>query len=247
MRRIILSTLLIVAAALSLEARIVDRGLGNSKTVYIEKGTWQFGLKGSYSSYDATALEGGSGTSLYGLIDNVRGDARFGGIASSLSWFFADNTSIGAYFGYDKTLIDLDNATVLSMLPFQNKHIATMTLTGALTCRRYIPMFDSKIFALFGELRLNGKRGYTMDYQNTERGKYGAYTDNHTLSLGIYPGASLFLTDFCAVEVSIPVLEGGYSWSKQLRGGEPDNTQSHTFISYKPDFLGIRLGITYNL
>ena len=186
------------------------------------------------------------GTSLFGLVEDLNGKAKIGSASASLAWFFADNFSVGARFSYDKKQIDVNDATVLSLLPFQNKHVTSMQMSASLSCRGYILLFDSRIFAVFGEASLNGKRGYSMDYQETDRGEYGTYGDDFSLSLGLYSGISLFLNDLIAIEISIPFLEGGYSWSDLLKGGELRSSQSHGFASYKPDFLGIRIGVTFN-
>lgn len=246
MRRILLASFILLAAAVSMQARTTDRGLGNLSTVYIGKGTWQVGFSGGYNVYNAEGLDGETGTSLFGLVEDLNGKARLGSASASLAWFFADNFSVGARFSYDKKQIDVNDATVLSLLPFQNKHVTSMQMSASLSCRGYIPLFDSRIFAVFGEASLNGKRGYSMDYQETDRGKYGTYGDDFSLSLGLYSGISLFLNDLIAIEISIPFLEGGYSWSDLLKGGELRSSQSHGFASYKPDFLGIRIGVTFN-
>ena len=64
MNRFLLSILVLVAA-LPLQARTVDRGLGDPKSVYIEKGSWQIGFSGGYRTYGAEGLNGSAGTSFY--------------------------------------------------------------------------------------------------------------------------------------------------------------------------------------
>lgn len=245
MRRIFLTSILILAATISLGARTTDRGLGNPRSVYTEKGSWLVGLSGSYHRLNAEGLNGATGSTLVGLIDNLSGNALLGSVDATAAWFFADNFAVGARFGYDKKQIDLDDATLLGLLPFQNRHVSMMHLSGALTCRGYLPLFDTRYLALFGEGRLGGKRGYTMNYEITDRGNYGTYADDYSLSMSMHAGISVYLTDFSAVEISMPIIEGGYAWDNQIKGGESESTQSHAYCSFMNGILGISFGITF--
>lgn len=246
MKKPILLTILLLAAAISLQARPTDRGLGNPKSVYIEKGTWQAGISGSYHSYKAGGLDASSTSSLFGIVNDLDGQIVKGGVSVRGAWFFADNFSIGARFGYGMSNLDLNSATILTLLPLNNKHVDKLNLTGAIAGRGYMPLFDSKILAIFGEICLNGKRGFTKDYEETDRGKYGTYSDDYSASLGFNSGISIFVNNSCAIEISLPVIEAGYSWSAELTQGEKRSAKSHAFASYNPDFIGIAIGATFN-
>ncbi len=91
-------------------------------------------------------------------------------VSAGLSWFFRDNLSLGVRFGYGNTSLDLNHAELLNILKLENKHIRRETYAGALALRGYMPLFDSKIFALFCEGRLTGSFGYGKNYAETDRG-----------------------------------------------------------------------------
>ena len=245
MKKIFLLTFLTCTVALSASARVPDRGLGNANAAFIEKGSWQIGFLGSYNNLNSEGLDGVVGSSLMGIVDGLSGNATLANLSLTGSWFFADNYALGIRFGYGKNHIDIDNATLATMLPLQNKHIESMHLTGALTAKAYYPLFDTRFLAITGELRLNGKRGYSMNYQETDRGKYGTYSDDYGVSLSLNTGLSLFLCDFAAVEVSMPLLEGGYALSKQIEGGESESVQSRVYATFQRNLLGINAGIVF--
>ena len=236
-------TFLCALAAFSLQARTIDRGLGNPKSVYIGRGTWQAGVSGSYNSYDAEGLNGAVGTSLLGIVTDLSGQATIGGMSVYGARFLADNIAVGARFGWESVAADFDNAKVLSLVDIHNRHTEAMHLTGAVYCRAYIPLFDSRILALFGEAAAGGRRGYTKDYENTDRGKLGTYSDDFALSMDISSGVSVFVNNYCALSFSLQV---GRSWSKQIKEGEPMSTRSRVYAEYKPDLLGISIGVSYN-
>ena len=244
MKKTALVVTAVLAAAFSLQAGSVDRGLGSPRSEYIPKGSFQFGLLGGFNKYNSGGLNGSQGATFLGLVTNISGQVSSANLSLSGAYFAARNMSVGTRFTYDNTGIDCDSANLMSTLQFENQHINMESFTGALTYRAYLPLFNSKVFALFGEARLNGRIGYTKNYQQEARGKVGTYADVYSVSLGLYPGMNFFVTDNVAVEISLPLLEGGYEWNHQISGGEREGAQSHGFITFQPGILWLNLGIT---
>lgn len=224
----------------------VDRGLGNPKSVFIPKGTVAVSLTGGYNSWKASGEELTKGVALAGIIDDVNGHVNLASAGAGLSWFVADNLSIGARFSYAHRDIDINNLAMLSLVNLTNKHFRRETYTGSLAMRGYMPLFNSKIVALFFEGRLSGSFGYGKNYADTDRGKEGRYSDLYTATLGLYPGLSVFATDRIAFEVSLPFLEGGLEWDKQIKGQAHDSALTRKFVNFKPGLLGISAGVVYH-
>lgn len=224
----------------------VDRGLGNPKSVFIPKGTVAVSLTGGYNSWKASGEELTKGVALAGIIDDVNGHVNLASAGAGLSWFVADNLSIGARFSYAHRDIDINNLAMLSLVNLTNKHFRRETYTGSLAMRGYMPLFNSKIVALFFEGRLSGSFGYGKNYADTDRGKEGRYSDLYTATLGLYPGLSVFATDRIAIEVSLPFLEGGLEWDKQIKGQAHDSALTRKFVHFKPGLLGISAGVVYH-
>lgn len=245
MNRFLLSILVLVAA-LPLQARTVDRGLGDPKSVYIEKGSWQIGFSGGYRTYGAEGLNGSAGTSFYGIVKDLSGQAAMGSVSASGAWFFANNMAVGVRFGYEQSNVDIDSGSILAFVALQNRHIDAMHYTGDLFCRAYIPLFNSKIFAIYGEGSLGGKRGYSKDYEETDRGKLGTYSDDFSFAFKMSSGLSVFVNDFCAISFTLPFLQIGKTWSNEIKEGEPSSKRSQVIANYKPDFLGLSIGVSYN-
>ena len=242
--KIILALLLAAAGTAPLSA--IDRGLGNPKSVYIPKGTVAVSLTGGYNSWKATGEELTKGIALAGVIDEVNGDVALINVSTGLSWFVADNLSIGARFQYAHRDIDINNLSMLSLVNLSNKHFRRETYSGSLAVRGYLPLFDSKIVALFFEGRLSGSFGYGKNYAETDRGKEGRYSDLYSATLGLYPGLSVFATNRIAFEVSLPFLEGGLEWDKQIKGQAHDSALARKFVNFKPGLLGISAGVVYH-
>ena len=243
-RKLLLTVLLAFVTAAGLSA--IDRGLGNPGTVYIPKGTVGLSLSGGYNSWKATGEDLDKGVILAGLIDEVNGNVALTKASAGASWFFADNWSLGMRFGFAHEDIDVNNLALLSLINLSNKHIRRETYTGALAVRNYVPLFDSKVLALFFEGRLTGSFGYGKNYAETARGKEGRYSDLYSAKLGLYPGISVFATNRISFEVSLPFLEGGFEWDKQIKGQAHDSALSRKFIQFKPGLTGISAGVVFH-
>ena len=242
-----MNTLPILAAvAFSAPLGAIERGLGNPKSVYIPKGTVAVSLTGGYNSWKATGEELTQGVALAGIIEDVNGHVNLANAGAGLSWFVSDNLSVGARFNYAQRDIDINNLAMLGLVNLTNKHFRRETYSGSLAVRGYMPLFNSKIVALFFEGRLSGSLGYGKNYAETDRGKEGRYSDLYTVTLGLYPGLSVFATDRIAFEVSIPFLEGGLEWDKQIKGQAHDSALTRKYVNFKPGLLGISAGVVYH-
>ena len=237
---------LLVAAATAAPLGAIDRGLGNPKAVYIPRGTVAVSLTGGYNSWNATGEELTQGVALAGIIDEVNGHVNLGSVNAGLSVFVADNFSLGARFSYAQRDIDINNLAMLSLVNLTNKHFRRETWSGSLAARGYVPLMNSKIVALFFEGRASGSFGYGKNYAETERGKEGRYADLYSVTLGLYPGLSVFATDRIAFEVSLPFLEGGLEWDKQIKGQAHDSALTRKFVNFKPGLVGISAGVVYH-
>ncbi|MBO4635375.1 MAG: hypothetical protein J5669_08400 [Bacteroidales bacterium] len=245
-RQFVLAALAVLMSVPVLEAKPMNRGLGNPKHTYIPQGTVALGVAGGFNRYNATGESATTGGTLASLITDINGNASLASASASLSWFVANNMALGVRLGYNYTAMDLNNANVLGKLNFQNKHVTNHTVNASLTFRGYIPLFNSKVVALFGEFRATGGYGLGKDYANTDQGKAGSYSDIYTATLGLYPGVSVFVTNFLALELSLPLVEGGYEWNRQTKGSSHESELSHAFANFKPSLVGLNFGLVFH-
>ena len=87
-----------------------DRGIGTSTTVFVPKGTVSTGVNFSYTTIDLGQAADDPGYSLlFDLVNGLKGSMYSFGLAPHLSYFVADNLSIGARFDYDRSSLDIGN------------------------------------------------------------------------------------------------------------------------------------------
>lgn len=219
----------------------IDRGIGNRKSVYIKKGTLAGGVGGGYMQWDAA-----DGAKLLGLVTDIDGKIGYGHAKAHVAWFFSNNWSVRGQFTYENITIDGNSLSAVGLLNLNNKHNRSENFKFSAGVRRYIPLFNSKVFALFAEGRLTGSRGYNKSYTETARGKEGTYSDKWGVAFEIISGISVFISDQVAFQASLPTFSAGLQWNKQLESQEKNSKIDFKGFTTRPNFLGITIGVTYH-
>ena len=235
-------TLLLVLWSVAGAVCAQERGLANPKAVFIEKGTRSAGLSVGWDSWNA---QGEDGVDLLGIVMGVKGSANLFDITASGAWFVKDNLSVGLRVGFSDARVDLDSTQFLGNDQV-DRHLIREALKASVTCRQYLPLFDGRIAALFVEGRLTGQTGFYKNYNMTAQGKEGSYMGLGSVSLGFYPGISVFATNRISFELSMPLLEGGYTWNDESSTQSADASLNHAFVRFKPALTGLNMGLIFH-
>jgi hypothetical protein len=171
-----------------------------------------------------------------------------------LGYFFAKNMAVGYRFSYKRNYLNmgevglgLGDGLSFSLSDF---YYLQHSYKNSLFLRSYIPIGESKIFGLFGELQLN----YTFSEGKNTMGKddqlTGVYDNNHSLGLGLGGGLVVFLTDFAAAEVMLNVggynFKWGYQSIKDLDAIDKGSL-NRSGANFKMDLFSIKFGLTFYL
>lgn len=218
-----------------------------TKTVFIPKGQWMIGGQLSWKQWNNDNLS-------YLLLQ----DLHFSGYSFSagpyLGYFFAKNMAVGCRFSYDRSFLNLGEAglTLGEGLSFSlnDFYYLQQSYKSSVFLRSYIPIGESRIFGLFGELQLN----HTFSEWKSTMGRddllKGVYQHTQSLGIGFGGGLVVFLTDFAAAEVMLNVGECNYKWGYQDIK-EIDKRDKGQLNSSKADFrinlFSIKFGVTFYL
>lgn len=255
MKRIIASILMLCASvsvwAVSddVPAETFDRGIGKANSLFVPKGTVSGGLSVSYSGYRIGNGSDDAGYKmLFSLLDNVHGNLQSFGIAPYLSYFIKDNLSLGLRFDYDKSGFDLDgmdlSAGDMLTLNVSDINYLKQAYSGSVTLRNYMPIADSKRFAMFAELRATGAYAQSESYSMQDGKKYGTYQDIYKGSLSVVPGLCCFVTNEAALEVSVGVLGFTHQKTVQKTNQVEVSQMVSNNASFKINLLSINMGIS---
>lgn len=257
MRKRLISCLLLTAVIFSSEIMArnnkdrkiepFDRGIESPNSLFLPKGTIGGGFTFSYNIYDAGNAEGDAGFALLTpFIKDIKGGYKSMSIAPTISYCVMDNLSVGLRFDYGKTTLDLRNAS-LSLTDEINLGIKDFgydrqTYLGSVTLRNYMPIQQSKRFALFMEGRLTGGYSQSKNYKMEDGLKHGTYEDIFKGSVSLVPGICVFIANSASFEVQIGVMGINYQLIKQSTNRVQVSTMSSSGANFNINLFSISLG-----
>lgn len=231
------------------EQKKFDRGIGISTTTFIPKGSVGAGVAFSHNNYQLGNGTDDAGYSLLSLISGVHADMLTFGVAPWVSYFVADNLSVGARFDYSRTSLGLGNATIalgdLFNMSLSDYHFLKQSYTGAITGRYYVPIANSKRFAMFAELRAIGGYGQSETYQIDGANKFGTYQDIYQFELGLVPGITVFVTDWASVELAVGLMGIDYNKVVQTTNQVQVSVMESSSANFKINPLALSLGLSF--
>jgi hypothetical protein len=225
------------------------------KATFIPKGQWMAGGSIAFNEWDGDNLN-------YLVLKNIEFEGHTFSASPYVAYFFKNNLAFGGRFSYSRNYLylgkfDLNlgedfNISLDNLYYLEHKH------EGSIFMRNYMPLFGSKIFGAFAEVRAtysraNGKNS-TGVYSDDPlvNSLDGTYETVHKVQLGISPGLCIFVTDFAAVETSIGVLGVDYKWSN-YKNIHPNSTEyeygkSHSGgANFRFNIFSIHIGMTFYL
>ena len=173
-------------------------------------------------------------------------------VSPMIAYALRDNMAIGARFVYARSLLKLDNASLkfgddVDATEFRARDFYTLThsYTASVIWRQYIPLGNSKRFALFNEMQLSAG-GSQAKFANDSPVK-GTYQTGYSLSLGISPGIVAFATNNMAVEVNVGVMGISYNHVKQVHNQVREGKLDTSMMNFKVNIFSIGLGMAFYL
>ena len=248
---ILLGLLAIPAGAQKKEKPYVpfDRGIDNPPTVFIPKGTSGAGLTFSLLSYKVgeTSADDLGFSVIPSLVTGVRGSLYRFKIAPTYEYFLWNNTSIGTHLGYSRASFGLGNLdlNIGEDLSFgvDDFYYISNTFSAALFFRNYLPIAQSKRFALLLEGRLSGSYDQTKGYKLEDGLKHGAYTDTYKAAINFVPGLCVFATNAMAITAQMSVLGLTYRYVKQTENQVNTSGYQGANTSFGLDVFSIEVGM----
>ena len=116
--------------------------------------------------------------------------------------------------------------------------------SGSITLRNYMPIANSKRFAMFAELRATGAYAQSESYKVQDGKKYGTYQDIYKGSLSVVPGLCCFVTNEAALEVSVGVLGFTHQKTVQTTNQVEVSQMTQNNASFKINPLSINMGVS---
>lgn len=225
--------------------RINGRGLTNLKNTFVPKGHIIAGAALSYSTHLNDSYT-------FMIVEDIESEGYNFRVSPMVAYAVRDNMAIGVRGAYSRSNLTIDKAdlkfgdeetgTAISVTDFKAvKH----TYTASAIWRQYIPLGQSKRFALLNEISLGA--GGTEAIFAADQPIRGTYEKGYTISLGVSPGLMAFATNNVAIEVNVGVMGINYTDVEQVHNQVSVGQRRSSNMNFKVNLLSISVGVSFYL
>lgn len=219
-----------------------------SKDVFVPKGQWIFGGSAAYSAHRNDGYK-------FTLINDIDSEGYTVTVSPMVAYAPWKNMAVGIRFGYGRSLLALDNASLSVSdvdINVDMFHQIKHTYTGTLFWRPYIPLGHSNRFAFFAEVQLNFSGGQSKVVAATQevdgmQDYRGTYSEQFGAQVAIQPGIVAFITNNAAVELSIGVFGIGFDRVHQIKNQVAEGETSSLDTNFKLNLLSVGFGMSFYL
>lgn len=222
-----------------------QRGLVDTKNMFVPRGQWVFGGYASYSTHRNDSYN-------FFIFDDIDSDGYTFKISPMVGYAIRDNMVLGARFNYGRTFLRVDGGQlslgdeesgtdIVADYYYSLKHSYDL----AFIWRQYIPLGSNKRFALFTEVSLGGGGHQTKFAANSP--VRGTYETGYEFSLGVSPGIVAFVNNTMAVEINVGVMGLNFRHSHQIHNQVETANVNTSYMNFNVNLLSISLGVSFYL
>ena len=212
--------------------------------VFVPKGQWIAGSSVSYSEHTENNYD-------FLVVEKINSDGYSFKLSPMFAYALKDNMALGGRFKYGRTLVRMDetqlNLDDENQFDINNVYQLKHSYSAMAIFRNYIPLGDSKRFAIFSETQLEFGGSQSKVANGKGEALTGTYSKSTDLAFGVAPGMVAFINNYTAVEVSIGVLGVNLSKKRQVTNQVETGEQSSTSANFKINIFSIGLGIAFYL
>ena len=240
----ILTLIALMTLAPRAGAQRYDRGYDFSKNSdYLKKGTWMMGGTGNYSihhndDYQLLVVEG---------INSVGYRLN---VSPAFCYMLKDNLGLGARVEYQRGMFKLDEASLNlgdAALDISNSHRLSQKVITKAILRNYIPIGDSRRFAMFNETQLSLGFGQGKVLNGNMEYPVGSYEQSTSFGINICPGLMAFADEHFAVEISVNMLGLSILHLDQTHNQVFHGSRNTTSVNFRVNVLSVGVGLYYYL
>ena len=185
------------------------------------------------------------------VVEKINSDGYSFKLSPMFAYALKDNMALGGRFKYGRTLVRMDetqlNLDDENQFDINNVYQLKHSYSAMAIFRNYIPLGDSKRFAIFSETQLEFGGSQSKVANGKGEALTGTYSKSTDLAFGVAPGMVAFINNYTAVEVSIGVLGVNLSKKRQVTNQVETGEQSSTSANFKINIFSIGLGIAFYL
>ena len=228
----------------------IDREI--NKNVFAYKSEWMCGIAASYGTLSSADSD------IALVIENLKLGGSIVSVKPYFGYFYKNNLSIGARFGYTHMAGNFDGANInlgnfINGIEFGTEGIALNYLSNAYSFaifhRAYVPIDKRGRFGVFGELELEGSYG---------RSKFGfmynnewstSVSDTYKVRFNFNPGLAAYIFPNVCATVSFGLGGLQYNHIKQFDANmnPTGGTRNFSKLRFRLNIAEINIGVTVHL
>ena len=227
----------------------IDREI--DKSIFAYKNEWICGISASYGTLSSADAD------IALIINNINLGGSIVSVKPYFGYFYRNNLSIGARFGYTHMVGHFDNANVdlgnfINGIEFSTDGIGLSYLSNAYSFsifhRAYVPLDKRGRFGVFGELELEGSYGrsnfgfmYNNEWNNS-------ISDTYKVRFNFNPGVAAYIFPNVCATVSFGLGGLQYNHIKQFDSNmQKTGTRNFSKLRYRLNIAEINIGVTVHL
>ena len=228
----------------------VDREIDRRSFAY--KGEWLCGVSASYGTLTADDSD------IALVVDNLKLGGSIVSVKPYFGYFYRNNRSVGARFGYTRMAGEFNNANInlgnfINGIEFSTDGIGINYLSNAysfaLFHRAYVPLDKRGRFGVFGELELEGQYGrsiFGFMYNNEWN---TSISDTYKVAFNFNPGVAAYIFPNVCATVSFGLGGLQYTHIKQFDAemNPTGGTRNFSKLRYRLNIAEINIGVTVHL
>lgn len=225
--------------------RRANRGLVDTKNVFVPKGQWIFGGTASYSQHLNETYK-------MLIIEDINSEGYTFKLSPLVAYAITDNMALGARVNYGRTFTRIDSANISIGEGESSTNISTdyyyalkHSYSVGAVCRQYIPLGRNKRFAIFNEVQLS--LGGSQSKIATDSPIRGTFSKSFDVGLSVNPGIIAFASNVMAVEVTIGVAGIQFNRTKQIHNQIATGKTTSSFMNFSVNLLSVGLGVSFYL
>lgn len=216
-----------------------DRGLYNY--LFVPKGKWGFGITASYGELKTEDIQ------VLSILKDFDFKGKMYSIKPSISYFIANNQSVGLKFNYTRGIADLANLGFEfgDDLTFKIRDVSYFQQTFVVSAmyRNYVGLDTHGRFGIFNEVDLgfgSGSSRFKRIYNDVPRDTRTIITEG---SLNFSPGVCVFIQDYVSFNVSFGVF--GLNWRKESQStdGIDEGSRVTSGANFRFNIFNINFGL----
>ena len=228
----------------------IDREI--NKNVFAYKSEWMCGIAASYGTLSSADSD------IALVIENLKLGGSIVSVKPYFGYFYKNNLSIGARFGYTHMAGNFDGANInlgnfINGIEFGTEGIALNYLSNAYSFaifhRAYVPIDKRGRFGVFGELELEGSYGrskFGFMYNNEWS---SSVSDTYKVRFNFNPGLAAYIFPNVCATVSFGLGGLQYNHIKQFDANmnPTGGTRNFSKLRFRLNIAEINIGVTLHL